>query len=258
MARPATATIHFTREYREHHMTRTAIVTGASSGIGVAVSKQLVEEGYNVMMAARRVDRLEALAADLGERAAFRATDVTNPDDLAALVEATDAAFGQTDVLINNAGIMPLSPMSGRRTSDWDQMIDVNVRGVLHGIDAVLPQMIERKDGHIINVSSVAGLAVTPISSVYSATKFGVRAISDGLRQEMTAHNVRVTIVTPGGVNTELADSITDENLRAALEAHLTFDFLEPESIADAVVYALDQPASVCIGEIVIRPTGQA
>ena len=238
-------------------MTKTAIVTGASSGIGVAVSKKLVDEGYNVMMAARRVDRLEALAAELGEKAAFRATDVTSAEDLIALVAATDETFGQTDVLINNAGIMPLSPMSGRRTEDWDNMIDVNVRGVLHGIDAVLPQMIERKDGHIINVSSVAGLAVTPISSVYSATKFGVRAISDGLRQEMTGHNVRVTIVTPGGVNTELADSITDSNLRAALEAHLTFDFLEPENIADAVVYALDQPASVCVGEIVIRPTGQ-
>ncbi len=239
-------------------MTRTAIVTGASSGIGVAVSKKLVELGYNVMMAARRVDRLEELAKELGDKAAYRATDVTNPDDLKALVEATDAAFGQTDILVNNAGIMPLSPMSGRRTEDWDNMIDVNLRGVLHGIDAVLPQMAERQDGHIVNVSSVAGLAVTPISAVYSATKFGVRAISDGLRQEMTGRNVRVTVVTPGGVNTELADSITDKNLRTALEAHLTFDFLEPENIADAVAYALEQPASVCIGEIVIRPTGQA
>ncbi len=239
-------------------MTRTAIVTGASSGIGGAVARKLVADGYNVMMAARRADRLEALAAELGDSAAYYAADVTNPDDLKALVAATDAAFGQTDVLINNAGIMPLSPMSGRRTEDWDHMIDVNVRGVLHGIDAVLPQMMERKDGHIINISSVAGLSATPISAVYSATKFGVRAISDGLRQEMTNHNVRVTVVSPGGVNTELADSITDQNLRAALESHLTFDFMEPENIADAVAYVLEQPASVCVGEIVIRPTGQA
>ncbi len=239
-------------------MTRTAIVTGASSGIGEATSRALVKQGYQVMMAARRTDRLEKVAEELGEAAAFHATDVTNRDDLKALVAATDERFGHTDVLINNAGVMPLSFFQASRVDEWDQMIDVNLKGVLYGIDAVLPQMIARRDGHIVNVSSVAGLNARPSSGVYAATKFGVRAVSDGLRQEMTSHNVRVTVICPGGVKTELGDSIKDETIKEAAKTMFNFEFLEPENIADAILYVLNQPSSVCVGEIVIRPTEQA
>ncbi|MAN61421.1 MAG: oxidoreductase [Parvibaculum sp.] len=239
-------------------MKRTAIVTGASSGIGEATCRSLVKNGYQVMMAARRTDRLEKVAAELGDAAAFHATDVANRDDLKALVAATNERFGQTDILINNAGVMPLSFFQASRVDEWEQMIDVNLKGVLYGIDAVLPQMVERRDGHIINISSVAGLNARPSSGVYAATKFGVRAISDGLRQEMTSQNVRVTVICPGGVKTELGDSIKDEAVREAAKTLFNFEFLEPENIADAILYSLNQPPSVCVGEIVIRPTEQA
>lgn len=239
-------------------MVRTAIITGASSGIGAAVASRLHADGMNVMLAARRADRIEAQANELGDRASFCVTDVTERDDVAALVAATDERFGQVDVLVNNAGIMPVSPMAMGLVDDWDDMIDVNVRGTLHGINAVLPQMIERRDGHIVNISSVAGHTTSPATSVYSATKYSVRAISDGLRQEMTAHNVRVSVISPGGVNTELGESITVDAIKSALQERLDFDFLEPGDIAESVSWVLGLPPTVCIGEMIVRPTGQA
>ncbi len=238
-------------------MTTTAVITGASSGIGHAVARRLHADGMNVMLAARRADRIESLTDELGERAAFHVTDVTDRSAVEALVAATDEAFGQVDVLVNNAGVMPISPLAMRRVDDWNQMIDVNIRGVLHGIDAVLQQMIGRKEGHIINVSSVAGHKTSPGTSVYSATKYSVRAISEGLRQEMAPLGVRVSVVSPGAVQTELGDSITVGAIRDAIAANLDFEFLDPGDIADAVAWVVGQPPNVCVSEVLIRPTGQ-
>lgn len=237
---------------------KTAIVTGASSGIGEATARVLVAAGYNVMLAARRTDNLAAITGELGDKAAYHMTDVANPDDHAALVEATDKRFGQVDALICNAGIMPVSLVEKRQRADWDRMIDVNMRAVMYGVDAVLPQMIERKDGHIVTVSSIAALMNFPSSSVYSATKAGIRMFGDALRKEMTAHNVRVTTVFPGGVKTELGNTITDSSVLDMMGQAFNFEFLEPEDIANGILYVLNQPPSVCVGEIMIRPTGQA
>ncbi len=171
---------------------RTVIVTGASSGIGEATARKLVQSGYNVMLAARRTDRLQAIVEELGEQAAFHGADVRSREDQDALAAATIKRFGQVDALICNAGIMPVSLIQKGHVEDWDRMIDVNLRGVLYGINAVLPAMVERKDGHIIIISSIAALETFPSSAVYSATKSGVRSMSDTLRKEMTTHGVRV------------------------------------------------------------------
>ncbi len=235
---------------------KTVIVTGASSGIGAATAKMLVEQGANVMCAARRQDRLEELAKILGPKAAFHVTDVSKRQDLVDLAEATIKAFGAIDVLVNNAGIMPLSLITSRKVEEWDAMIDVNIKGVLYGIDAVLGHMMQRGSGQIINVSSVAGHRVGPASSVYSGTKFAVRAISEGLRQE-TAGKVRVTIICPGAVTTELAGTITDENVIGAMGDRFNFKFLEGKDIASAICYAIGEPENVSVNEIIIRPTEQ-
>lgn len=236
---------------------KTAVVTGATSGIGDAIARALMANGYNVMLAARRVDKLATLADELGAKAAYHPTDVTKHGDMIDLVAATEAAFGQVDVLVNNAGIMPLSFFETRKVDEWDQMIDVNIKGTLYGIDAVLSQMVARQDGHIVNIASIAGLQVGPAFGVYSATKFGVRALSEGLRQEVASKNVRVTTISPGTVATELFATITDPAVLSAIQGGFAYDPMQPVSIADAVIYALSQPASVCAGEIVIRPTGQ-
>lgn len=237
---------------------RTVIVTGASSGIGEATARKLIADGYNVMLAARRADRLEALEAELGERAAFHVTDVSSRADQEALAVATTERFGQVDAVVCNAGIMPVSLIEKGDVEDWDRMIDVNLRGVLYGIHAVLPQMIDRKDGHVIIISSIAALQTFPSSAVYSATKAGVRSMSDTLRKEMTGHGVRVTTIFPGGVKTELGGSIKDQSVLEMMGGVFNFEFLEPENLADSVAYVLGQPPSVCVGELMIRPTGQA
>jgi len=236
---------------------RTAIVTGATSGIGEAISRSLVAEGYNIMMAGRRSEHLEKLSTELGATAKFTVTDVTKRDDVLSLVTGTNDAFGQVDVLINNAGIMPLSFFASRKVDEWDSMIDVNLKGTLYGIDAVLPQMLTRQDGHIINVASIAGLQAGPAFGVYSATKFGVRALSDGLRQEVASQNIRVTTLSPGTVQTELFGTITDSAVLDVIGQGFPYEPMKPQSIADAVLFALGQPDSVCTGEIVVRPTGQ-
>ena len=242
-------------------MSKTAIITGASSGIGQAAAKELANKGYSVMLAARREDRLVDLKKeieDAGGRAAYKVTDVTSAEEMKKLAEATIEQFGQIDVLLNNAGLMPLSFMNKLKIDEWDRMVDVNIKGVLYGIAAVLPHMEERKEGHIINVSSVAGHDVTKGSAVYSGTKFAVRAITEGLRQELDpAMNIRATIVSPGAVATELTETITDKDILSAFSNGPSMEFLQAEDIARAIGYAVEQPAHVDVNEILIRPRQQ-
>ncbi|MGD1934230.1 MAG: SDR family oxidoreductase [Candidatus Phaeomarinobacter sp.] len=235
---------------------KVAIVTGASSGIGAQVAKTLAAGGAKVMLAARRQDRLDELAAEIGANAKTHVTDVSNHQSVLDLGAATIAEFGKIDVLVNNAGLMPLSFFASRKVDEWDQMVDVNIKGVLYGIDAVLTHMLERGSGHIINVSSIAGHRTGPATGVYSGTKFAVRAISEGLRQE-TAGKIRVTIICPGAVTTELATTITDEAVLGGMGSQFNFEFLNPTAIADAIAYAVTQPASVAVNEILIRPLAQ-
>ncbi|PYD86419.1 oxidoreductase [Pseudomonas syringae pv. pisi] len=221
---------------------KVVLITGASSGIGEAAARLIAAKGAHVVLGARRSERLQTLAADIeaqGGSARFRALDVTDALDMQAFADFAKHAFGKIDVIINNAGIMPLSPLAALKIAEWNQMLDVNVRGVLHGIAAVLPSMQAQGHGQIINISSIGGLAVSPTAAVYCATKFAVRAISDGLRQE--TDKIRVTVVCPGVVESELADSISDETAREAMKAFRKVA-LEPDAIARALVYAIEQP----------------
>lgn len=231
------------------------LITGASSGIGEATARHLAVKGHTVILGARRTDRLDALASELranGGKVEYRAVDVTNLADTQAFAAFALEKFGKIDVIINNAGVMPLSPLSELKIDEWNRMIDVNIRGVLHGIAAVLPHMTERKSGHVINVSSIGGLQVWPTTSVYSGTKFAVRAISEGLRQE--TRDIRVTIITPGVVESELASTITDPATQAAM-AEFRKVALTPDAIARGIGYAIEQPDDVDVNELVIRPT---
>ncbi|PHN78988.1 SDR family oxidoreductase [Pseudomonas syringae] len=237
---------------------KVVLITGASSGIGEAAARLIAAKGAHVVLGARRVERLQTLAADIeaqGGSARFRALDVTDALDMQAFADFAKHAFGKIDVIINNAGVMPLSPLAALNIAEWNLMLDVNVRGVLHGIAAVLPSMQAQGHGQIINISSIGGLAVSPTAAVYCATKFAVRAISDGLRQE--TDKIRVTVVCPGVVESELADSISDETARNAMKAFRKVA-LEPDAIARALVYAIEQPDGVDVSEIVVRPTGSA
>lgn len=238
-----------------HIAPKVVLVTGASSGIGEATARLLAAKGARVLLGARRTDRLEKLAAELraaGGTVEYRALDVTSLEDTQAFADFALKTFGRIDVIVNNAGVMPLSPLSELKIDEWNRMIDVNIRGVLHGIAAVLPHFKERKTGHVINVSSIGGFQVWPTCAVYCGTKFAVRAISEGLRQE--TKEIRVTIVSPGVVESELAHTITDPETRGMIE-----DFrkvaLTPDAIARGVAYAIEQPADVDVNELVIRPT---
>ncbi|PBP65648.1 oxidoreductase [Pseudomonas syringae] len=237
---------------------KVVLITGASSGIGEAAARLIAAKGAHVVLGARRIERLQTLVADIeaqGGSARFRALDVTDALDMQAFADFATHAFGKIDVIINNAGVMPLSPLAALNIAEWNLMLDVNVRGVLHGIAAVLPSMQAQGHGQIINISSIGGLAVSPTAAVYCATKFAVRAISDGLRQE--TDKIRVTVVCPGVVESELADSISDETARDAMKAFRKVA-LEPDAIARALVYAIEQPDGVAVSEIVVRPTGSA
>ena len=232
------------------------LVTGASSGIGAGVVRELGRAGAKLMIGARRTDRLEALKAEIegeGGTVAVEALDVTDRASVEAFAKPAMAEFGRIDVLVNNAGIMPLSNLNVLKIDEWDRMIDVNIRGVLHGIAAVLPVMEAQGEGQIINVSSIGGLRVVPSAAVYCATKYAVRAISDGLRQEHG--NIRVTCVYPGVVESELADSITDPAAAEAMEAFRA-NALKPAAIAKAIRHVIEQPAGVDTSEIVVRPVG--
>ncbi len=237
---------------------KVVLITGASSGIGAAVAIELAAAGARVVIGARRKDRLDTLKAEIeasGGTVLSQALDVTSRSDMDAFVAAAMEAFGRIDVLVNNAGIMPLSPMALLKVEEWDRMIDVNIKGVLYGIAAVLPIMNRQETGQIINVSSIGGLAVSPTAAVYCATKYAVRAISDGLRQENT--KLRVTCVYPGVVESELADAITDPATAEAMVAYRSIA-LKPEAIARAIHHVIAQPGDVDTSEIVVRPTAAA
>jgi NADP-dependent 3-hydroxy acid dehydrogenase YdfG len=230
-------------------------ITGASSGIGEATARLLAARGARVVLGARRTERLEALVAEItaaGGQARFRALDVTSAEDTEAFADFAKAAFGRLDVLVNNAGVMPLSPLAALKLDEWNRMIDVNIRGVLHGIAAVLPGMEAQGFGQVVNISSIGGHAVYPTAAVYCATKFAVWAISDGLRQETT--KVRVTTICPGVVESELASTITDAETAKGMEAFRRVA-MTPDAIARAVAYAVEQPADVDVSEIIVRPT---
>lgn len=241
---------------------KVAIITGASSGIGAATALRLASEGAVVSLAARRLDRLEELAREIeakGGRALVVPTDVTDRDDVETLVQASIEELGPVDILVNNAGVMLLSPLDQLRIDDWVRMVDVNVKGVLYGIGAVLPGMLERGQGHIVNVGSVAGRRPFPAGTVYSATKFAVRALSAGLHLELSAKDkIRITDVQPGVVATELAEHIPDPATRDGFEERTAnWRPLEAEDVAEAILYALTAPERVNVNEILVRPTDQ-
>ena len=239
---------------------KVVIITGASSGLGEATARHLAARGAKLVLAARRTDRLQALVSEIeaaGGEALAVATDVVDPAQVQALAEQAKARFGRIDVLVNNAGIMPLAPLAKLKVDEWSRMIDVNIKGVLHGIAAVLPTMQTQRSGHIINIASVAGLKVfSPIGAVYSATKFAVRALSEGLRAE-APEGVRTTIVSPGAVESELKLGSSDPDAAAGVRAFYDANQIPAESVARAIAYAIEQPPEVDINEIVLRPTVQ-
>ncbi len=241
---------------------RVAVVTGASSGIGAAVARALADAGAPVVVAARRAERLASLVAEIGERggrASACATDVTVRAEVEALIQHAQSEFGGVEILVNNAGVMPLSPLAAARVDDWERMVDVNVKGVLFGIGAALPVMLREGRGHIVNVGSVAGRRPFPGGTVYAATKFALRALSAGLQLELSAEaGIRVTDIQPGVVDTELADHIPDPEQRAAFQGRWSEKrALRAEDVAAAVLHAVTAPAHVNINEILIRPTDQ-
>ena len=239
-----------------------AIITGASSGIGAATARTLASAGATVVVAARRADRLASLCSDIqasGGRAHAVSADVTVRADVERVVAETRQTFGRVDVLVNNAGIMLLSYFRNLKVEEWDRQIDVNVKGLLYGIAAVLPVMREQKRGHIVNVSSVAGRTVFPGGAVYAATKFAVGAISEGLRAELSpSDGIRVTVIEPGMVQTELATHITDQEVLGARRGGWqNITPLQPEDVAASILYAVSQPPHVNVNEILVRPTTQ-
>ena len=238
---------------------KVVVITGASSGLGESTARHLAELGATVVLGARRVDRIDALARELtanGQPALAVQTDVTDRVQVQRLVDAAIARFGRIDVMINNAGLMPHSPLERLKIDDWDRMIDVNLKGVLYGIAAALPPMQAQKSGHIINVSSVAGHKVRPGGAVYAATKHAVRALSEGLRQEVKPYNIRTTVISPGAVDTELPNSITEPDVAANMRK--IYEVAVPaDAFARAVAYAMGQPDDIDINEILFRPTKQ-
>ncbi|MDR6121271.1 NADP-dependent 3-hydroxy acid dehydrogenase YdfG [Bacillus sp. SLBN-46] len=237
------------------------IITGASSGIGEATAKELASKGAKLVLAARREDRLKKLQDEIktdGGQATYKVTDVTSHEQMEELAAYALKKFGKIDVLVNNAGLMPQAFLFKKKIEEWDQMIDVNIKGVLYAIAAVLPSMRERKSGHIINLSSVAGHNIYPGGTVYCGTKHAVRAISEGLRQEeaMSGTNIRVTNVSPGAVNSELLETVTDPESKAGLDEFYKIA-IDADSIARAISFAIEQPSDVAINEMIIRPTIQ-
>ncbi|MGR3273718.1 SDR family oxidoreductase [Acaryochloris marina NIES-2412] len=238
---------------------KVVVITGASSGIGESTARHLASLGAKVVLGARRTEKLESIAQEIrdsGGQAEFLTTDVTVASDLKALVEKAIAAFGQVDVIINNAGLMAIAPMSETKTDEWDRMIDINIKGVLYGIAAALPIFEKQDSGHFINISSVAGVKVfSPGGTVYSGTKFAVRAISEGLRHEVGG-KIRTTTIEPGAVDSDLKHGSSHQE-----SSDFVQDFYQiaipADSIARAIAYAIEQPADVDINEIVLRPTVQ-
>ena len=237
---------------------KVVVITGASSGLGEAAARLLAKNGAKFVLGARRIDRLQALAKELslGPDAVVQ-TDVTVRDQVKRLVDRAVQSHGRIDVIINNAGLMPSSRLERLHVDEWDRMIDVNIKGVLYGVAAALPHMIAQKSGHIINVSSVAGHKVGPGGAVYAATKHAVRALSEGLRQEVKPYNIRTTVISPGAVATELPDSVTDADASARVHKFYADVAIPADSFARAVAFAISQPEDVDINEILFRPTRQ-
>ncbi|CAE6823990.1 SDR family oxidoreductase [Paraburkholderia haematera] len=236
------------------------VITGASSGLGEATARYLSARGAKVVLGARRAERIQALAADLvsnGGQAVAVATDVTRHEDVKALVDTAVQTFGRVDVMINNAGLMPHSPLERLKIDDWDRTIDVNIKGVLYGIAAALPHMKDQKSGHIINVSSVAGRTVRPSSAVYAATKSAVLMLSEGLRQEVKPYDIRTTVISPGAVATELPSSVTEPDVAGFISKFYEQYAIPADSFARAVAFAISQPPEVDVNEILFRPTRQ-
>ncbi len=237
---------------------KTIVITGASSGLGEATARHLANAGAKVVLGARRIDRLKALSSELGlPEGSSIETDVTEAGQVKHLVDQAVRLHGRIDVIVNNAGLMPHSPLERGKIDDWDRMIDVNLKGVLYGIAAALPHMTAQKSGHIINVSSVAGHKVRPGSAVYAATKTAVRVISEGLRQEVKPYNIRTTIVSPGAVESELPQSITEADVAAGIADFYERYAIPADSFARVVAFAISQPEEVDINEILFRPTAQ-
>ena len=240
---------------------KVVIITGASSGIGYATALSLAKERAKLVVGARRTDRLESLVKAIEENNGeilAQKLDVTKKSDCDDLVNSAIKKWGKVDVLVNNAGLMPLSFVKNLKVDEWDQMIDVNIKGVLYCTAAVLPHMRETKSGHIINISSVAGRIVFPAGSVYCATKHAVTAFSEGLRQELSPrNNIRVTTIEPGVVATELTNTITDESLEKFVESSKKMEALKAEDIASAIIFAINAPNHVSVNEILVRPTTQ-
>jgi NADP-dependent 3-hydroxy acid dehydrogenase YdfG len=239
---------------------RVVVITGASSGIGESTARLLAGSGAKVVLGGRRTDRIGALVKDItakgGAALGFQA-DVTKRSEVEALVQGAIHEHGRIDVIVNDAGIMPIAPMAALKVEEWDRMIDVNIRGLLFGVAAVLPIMQKQKQGHIINMSSVGGFKVwAPGGTVYSATKFAVRAITEGLRMEHKADNIRCTIISPGAVATELPEGSSEEDTRRNLREFYRIA-VPADSVARAIAYAIEQPAEVDVNEIVIRPIKQ-
>jgi NADP-dependent 3-hydroxy acid dehydrogenase YdfG len=235
------------------------VITGASSGLGEAAARHLSEKGAVVVLGARRVERIQSLADELNKngKALALATDVTQYEQVKALVDAAAKTYGRIDVIINNAGLMPQSPLDRYKIDEWNQMIDVNIKGVLYGIAAALPYMQKQKSGHIINVSSVAGHKVRAGGAVYAATKHAVRVISEGLREEVKPSNIRTTIISPGAVDTELPNTISEPVVAEGFRKFYKKYAIPADSFARVVVFAISQPEEVDISKILHRPTHQ-
>ena len=240
---------------------KVVIVTGASSGIGYATALELSKAGAKVAAGARRVEKLETLKNEVqksGGEIIVKKLDVTKKEDCDSFINLVTKTWNHIDILINNAGIMPLSFFKNLKVSEWEQMIDVNLKGVLYCTAAVIPFMITKKSGHIVNISSVAGRIVFPAGSVYCATKHAVTAFSEGLRQELSQrYNIKVTCIEPGVVSTELPNTITDKSLDSFVESVKEMESLNAEDIANAIIYSLDSPQYLNINEILLRPLSQ-
>ncbi|WP_207940983.1 hypothetical protein DOK78_001465 [Enterococcus sp. DIV2402] len=237
---------------------KVVIIMGASSGIGEATTKILAEHGFKLVIAARRIDKLKKIKNELPKAAIdYLKADVTNFEEVQEVINFTKKKYGRVDVLFNNAGIMPTAPLSKSKREEWQQMLDINVMGVLNGIAAVLPTMIQQKSGHIITTDSVAGHVVYPNSAVYCGTKFAVKAIMEGLRQEQRENNIKSTLITPGMVETDLYKTINDKKVSAELKENSQKIGLKAKEIGEAILYIIDTPDHLSINEMIIRPTLQ-
>lgn len=235
---------------------KVVVITGASSGLGAATARKLIELGAKVVLAARREDQLKSLVAELGENSIYVQTDVTIRSDLDNLIQQAINTFGKVDVMWNNAGIGPVSFLDEGHVEEWDAMIDINIKGVLYGINAVLPHMLERKQGHILTTSSVAGIKTTPGIGVYSGTKFAVKAIMETLREEV-AQFIKVTTIYPGATQSEFGHDITSPKIKAIFGNLTNMPKMDEVAVVNAVIYAISQPGNISVNEITLRPLGQ-